>query len=322
MSSSEHPDPTIAAWLDDGPSSLSAALRSAVKSTARSTPQRRVVRVALPDRRSLRLLAITAALLVVALPLALVAGGARLFSVPQPTVNPQPTLHLQPTLAPSLEPTPGVATPAPSNQPGPGAAVIRRPWLTLSFTYRIPEGQVLAFSGAGQEQVESRRVGYVWFTEGAPWAYGTPPVPLSYPADQSPPPDPTFVVGSRGVIVEEVTNAIAHFTNYAALGSDAASFLAGMAANEQFRVGTVSATTLDGVPALTALVTQGHFDIHHGPGVTTSVNFALPSRVIVADIDGAIVMVQIWAGSEQELDAWLPRAMEFVSTMRFEVTHH
>ena len=309
MSRSMHPDLSIAAWLADGPSSLSASARDAVKSTARRTPQRRVVRIALPERRPLRLLAIAATLFVVALSLVLVAGGARLFTIPQPTV------------APSTAPTTVVATPSPSDPVGPGSAVIRRPWLTLSFAYRVPEELGLDFSGSGQEQVESLNVGYVWFTEGAAWDYGVPPPPSSYPADESPPPDPTFIPGSRGVVVEEVTNAVAHFTGYAILGTDAASFMAGMAANEQFRVGTVSASTLDGVPALTADVTSGHFDILDGTTmVAGSLMFGRPSEVIVADLDGAIVLVQIWAGSAAELEAWVPKAMEFVSTMHFEVT--
>lgn len=257
MSHTLHPDASIAAWLADGPTTLSPQRRDDVKSAARRTPQRRLVILPLPSSRGLRLVLVAAALVVLGLAIALGAGSL-----------------------PKIGPPPSPETP-------PHAAMIERPWVTLAFDYDIPDGLELVRGMGGPP-----RMGYVGFASRA-----------------------------GGVAVEEVSRAIAHFTNGQFLGTDAAGFLAGMANNDQFTIGEVSATTLDGRPAFAADVTSGHFDISVSDSEASigSLSFDHPSRVIVADIDGAIVLVQIWAGSSAELEAWLPKALEFVDSMRFRV---
>ena len=43
-----------------------------------------------------------------------------------------------------------------------------------------------------------------------------------------------------------------------------------------------------------------------------------PSRMILADVDGLVVGVQIWTERPEDLESWIPTATEFVETIHFE----
>ena len=40
--------------------------------------------------------------------------------------------------------------------------------------------------------------------------------------------------------------------------------------------------------------------------------------MILADVDGLVVGVQIWTERPEDLESWIPTAIEFVETIHFE----
>jgi hypothetical protein len=89
-------------------------------------------------------------------------------------------------------------------------------------------------------------------------------------------------------------------------------------------VGSRTPTTLASYPALVADIDSSTstcgFDIHvvKGPSIPPNyVPFEGRSRLILADVQGIVVGVQIWAEEPDELDAWLPTAMDFVESIEF-----
>ena len=86
-------------------------------------------------------------------------------------------------------------------------------------------------------------------------------------------------------------------------------------------VGASAPMTLTSYPALaTDINATSCLDIHvrQGPSLEENyVKFHEPSRLILADVQGVLVGVQIWAGQPDELEAWLPTAMEFVESIEF-----
>ena len=80
--------------------------------------------------------------------------------------------------------------------------------------------------------------------------------------------------------------------------------------------------TLASHPALLADIESSPcpFDIHVVPGLpseNTYVEFPGGSRLILADVQGTVVGVLIWAERPQELEDWRPTAMEFVESIQF-----
>jgi hypothetical protein len=51
-----------------------------------------------------------------------------------------------------------------------------------------------------------------------------------------------------------------------------------------------------------------------GPGILP---LYLPSRMYVTDVNGEPIVFQVWAASQEELDAWLPSALEFLDGIHF-----
>jgi hypothetical protein len=141
---------------------------------------------------------------------------------------------------------------------------------------------------------------------------------------------------TRGVLVVDLTDAIRHgsLAEQPPLGTDARSFLDELekpfpyqGAVIDFDVTDVTATTLDGRPAWSAVVTLGaehstftHIDSYLSNGKirtrTCAMEFGLPNQVIVSDVGTAVVGVQTWAESESELAAWLPEARGVADALR------
>ena len=92
-----------------------------------------------------------------------------------------------------------------------------------------------------------------------------------------------------------------------------AEFLADLRDIAGIPMGAIAETTLDGRPALTVMLPgTGGFDIHvtgRMMGLSgTYVLVNIPSRLIVAEIDGTTVFVLIWARTGDDLGAWMPVA--------------
>ena len=79
---------------------------------------------------------------------------------------------------------------------------------------------------------------------------------------------------------------------------------------------------LDGRPALAAMADGSECsfaDLHGGGGTVSSpwVALDIPSLIVVADVDGTTVMVQAWAATDGDLEAWLPVARELIDSIHF-----
>lgn len=305
MSLTRQPDPVIAAWLDDGPTRLSASAMALVKSTARTMPQRRrmVVPWQAPTNRPF-LIAATAALAAAAI-LALAVGGPIWFA---PNPEPSPSAVASPTPRASASPEASPRSGTPGN-----------PCLPL-------EGRVPGGTPFGRAVLPSSRLSVEW---------SLPPetnLTVTIVGDML-----SFDAGrTRGVLVVDMTDAIRHgsVVEQPPLGRDARTFLEELEKRFayqgqviDFDVNDVTATTLDGRSALSAIVTLGaehssftHIDSFLSNGKvrdrTCAMEFGIPNQVIVADVGTAVVAVQMWAATESELAAWLPEARGVADALR------
>jgi hypothetical protein len=88
-------------------------------------------------------------------------------------------------------------------------------------------------------------------------------------------------------------------------------------------LGTISETMLDGRPALVvAVIPPGANDLHFSAQMTgltgeDFVSLSIPSRLTVADIDGATMLIDVWARTPDDLMRWLPTADEFIRSIHF-----
>ena len=285
-----HPDAPIAAWLADGPATLSSSRRAAVKSVIRTTRQAHVIVLPLPERRTLRLVLAAAAVLIAGLALAAFIGSDRLF-----TVVPDPT---RPTSTP--------ASSSPPDGPGtPGTAEIEGFARSFVVDYEIPDGLDLRLVPDPMRD-EPRAV---YFTLG-----GMPVYDVEQPDTIGP--DPTPAGWPHALMIADVSAAMTHRTEPDLVFDDAASFLSGLDALDVTAVGPTVATTLGGRPALTADVAGWHVD---GPFLDF---VSHPNRVTVADISGAIIAVQVWAGTANDLREWAAEVQPFVESLRFREPEH
>lgn len=124
--------------------------------------------------------------------------------------------------------------------------------------------------------------------------------------------------GARGVKLIDVAHATAHYSNDRPLGVDAASFLSGLRDHPilDADLGPVAEARLGDTPALAVDVVDTAPDAHLDKD---GVVIALwpPSRLMVADVGDAIVVVQIWAASPEDLTGWMPDAQRLVDSFRF-----
>jgi hypothetical protein len=56
----------------------------------------------------------------------------------------------------------------------------------------------------------------------------------------------------------------------------------------------------------------------HVGGLTDFVALTFPSELTAVDIDGHLVVIQIWAQTQDELERWLPAAAQLVASLHFE----
>jgi hypothetical protein len=134
--------------------------------------------------------------------------------------------------------------------------------------------------------------------------------------------------GSRGILVADVTSVWVHgcppSASYLPVGGEGASaFLTDVQAMGGLDFEDLTVTKVDGHQAIEALSLSsgrcGVDDIHiEGlPSFEDYIDLGIPSRLTVADIDGRSILVQVWAGSEFDLEEFLPIADEFIDSIHF-----
>lgn len=220
----------------------------------------------------------------------------------------------QPQLVFDRSPSPEVSVPLPTVRPTPGPSfgepLLRRPGRQIGLDYVIPDGVTFDVHDESSGTVGN---GLIAFTEGGPGPYGYVETRTSS----------RFVSGARGVVIADVTGAVVlHGEADPELRDDPAGFLADLGAKSVFLVEAVRETQLGELAAHAAFVTldrhwYSHLDFPDHGG---SVDFAHPSFVLVTQVEDALLLVQVWAETREELEAWLPTAMQFVDSVRF--THY
>lgn len=273
-------DAIVAAWLADGPRELPAAARHSITRQVETSPQRPA---GLPGWG---LLLAAAAVLI----LAVVAtyGLARYIGeMPRPTNVVEGARQ---------------------------SAILVGPEREIAFTYRVPSGVDFSVDRSlnGSPTENYSPSGVMGFTVGGPGLYGWRNTATSS----------TFVEGARGIVVADVTDAVVlHGEPESELGDDPMSFLSSLDATTVFEARDIEEEWLGELRAVSATVVMerewySHLDLA-GPSGSGSVDFYHPSRVFVAQVGEALVLVQVWAETEDEMTAWLPTAMEFIDTLEF-----
>jgi hypothetical protein len=197
---------------------------------------------------------------------------------------------------------PVVPMPAPSPAPAPRiTGTLDHADRPMSFTYVLPDGSDVALRdtpvGSGLAVFSTH--------------------PLT---------DTDVEPGSHGVTVADVTSASEHGSTrvYPRFGATATEFLAGLDASAYFVVQQQAPTNLAGRPGWSARVsTEGegwkHIDfVRPSGGKGTAISFANPSVIFVTDVGDAVLLVQVWADTAENLEPWLRRAMPFVDSIEFQ----
>lgn len=132
-----------------------------------------------------------------------------------------------------------------------------------------------------------------------------------------------FTAGDRGVTVADVTKAATE----SGLGLPDVrlrfpSFFEDLERNQGLAVAGVTDTTLDGHPALQGDIhTEEPIAYRHihlaGREGAAFIELFPPERLIVADVDGVVVMIRIWTTDKADLAGWESVAMELVNSIRF-----
>ena len=139
------------------------------------------------------------------------------------------------------------------------------------------------------------------------------------------------ISGVKGIVVASAGQAWAHGNGGRFNVQRAPSgFIADLRDVGRVPMGAVADTTLAGYPALTVMllgtdvVGADITDVHVTANTPLSgltgdnVLLNLPSRLIVADIDGETIFILIWARTPDDLVAWLPTAESFVDSIHFD----
>lgn len=192
-----------------------------------------------------------------------------------------------------------------------GSATLGTTTGSLEVTYTVPEGLDLSVDDAlaSPTQNDARRA-LIGLTEGGVGAYGWGPLGESGLDD--------FTPGARGVVIADVTDTKLHGLFGQPLGTDAATFIQVLDDSDSWDVRDISETQVDGRPAVEGRLVQTaeswtHLDTVDSEG--TFIDIAHPSQLIVTDVGDALVLIQIWAGTDKELAEWIPTARELVTSI-------
>jgi hypothetical protein len=209
----------------------------------------------------------------------------------------------------------------PTRVPAPGFGCWsqeRSPALPIRDPLAVPDSDIRVHVAATPEMLSTAqgRSGVIGLGDGVPG--------LSYGYE---------VVGSavylsttaRGIVIADVTRATSHApaTGGLLVGRDPASFVAGLRYVVGLAVSEPEVIQFADRPAVSASVSAGaasgwkHIDRKNRlTGPDCVVDFTLTSSVRVVDVDGLLVLVQIWAANEEGLRAWLPTATVLLETVR------
>lgn len=130
---------------------------------------------------------------------------------------------------------------------------------------------------------------------------------------------------THGVTIADVGGATEHGSLNTAppFGATAGDFIARLDASAGFDVLELRRSRVGELPAWAGTVTPtgdgwDHIDTTTPRGKDAVASFAAPNLTFVIDVGETVVLVSIWAGAQEDLDAWLTTAMTFVDSLRFE----
>ena len=143
--------------------------------------------------------------------------------------------------------------------------------------------------------------------------------------------DNELLPGARGVVVAQVDGAVTHpcpmsdqTSSRVPVRSDPAGFAEDLRAIAGIGLGPVHDTAIDGFPALVAAIDPATAGCPtgdlHPPGSGIGGGYVLlnmPSLLYVVTVDGRTLAIVLWAGTNAEMEAWLPLASGFVESIRF-----
>ncbi|MEO5704321.1 MAG: hypothetical protein ABIZ52_08570 [Candidatus Limnocylindrales bacterium] len=185
-------------------------------------------------------------------------------------------------------------------------------WFEIPFEYTLPVGSSVHWV------VGNTRVDLTGFLDGT----AAPRLDEDYGLQQR-------GAGARGMAVVSVDDAVIHPCPMSASSPsrvdvrDApADFLADLETIGKMTFTAAESTTVDGRPALATSFDAARWSCGEGgdvhPFAGSYVRLVLPSRLFLLEVEGKTIMIQLWAvGTDDDLAAWLPTAMEFVESIRF-----
>ena len=236
------------------------------------------------------------------------AVGSTASSPPPSTILSPPTADAAPSPTTAASPTP--IDPAP---PGVTTTQFVRP-----FEYSIPNGMSPSATYEDTE-VFALLVGDEYGREVSPRLFGQVQVNAKENGE----------LGARGILIADVTDADVSTCSlenprraYGVVGHGPAAFLDSLQETGGLRLEGQAATTFGGRPAIAASTVWSrcaHTEIIIGtrPIWEAYARLEIPSRIIVAEVGDSTVMAQIWAGTPIDLEEWLPKAQEFIDSMKF-----
>jgi hypothetical protein len=176
--------------------------------------------------------------------------------------------------------------------------------LIRHFEYTVPPGSKL--SGPvmfGNTMVE--------------WSSGSVAIDAEHPEA------PHAVGVARGIIAASANTPWSHGNGRIRLRSVPAELLADLHDKAGVLLGPISESTLDGHPALVVDVRYpGVNDLHFRPQMEglageDYIDLRLASRLIVVDVDGLTMLIDVWSRTPDDLATWLPTADAFIDSIHF-----
>jgi hypothetical protein len=277
MKSTYGPDLAISAWVADGPIDLDDSVRRLIIEGTLGTPQRTRGRRFMGTAWNVAAAIAASAIVIVGVGWLLGIGPLSRVGGPDASVAPD-------------------TTPRPGSIPGTVTAFVR------PFAYLAPIDSDL--------EVTTRGTRWVSFTAGSDVGNG-----------------PDNLTGPRGIVVADVTGAMTESgLGRADVSLGYPDFFEDLEGNAGLDVVAQRAIELDTRPAI-----QGDLEASGGSayphihlvwdeedGVDIpNIDLPYPTRLIVSDVGGRIVLIQIWARSPADYAAWLPTAMELVDSIEF-----
>ena len=227
--------------------------------------------------------------------------------------SPRPALRLDvaPNPIASFDVAPSIAAAA-TKAPVPASGAAHRiTEFPRPFAYRELDPMPLTKVGVSGWMVA--------FTSSGDTAY--PPIPR----------DGTFEEGAWGITISSAQGAVTHpcpgvnggQSRVPVNGGDARLFLEDLRTIAGVEFGELVETTFDGRPAIAATVFPWvarceSADYHvYQSGFDGYVQLRLPSRLLIADVNGMPIVFQVWAATANDLDAVMPAASSFLAGVHF-----